>query len=1005
MITPIPSSLIPPTSLLWTDLEPWMDAEYARQVCALMRWDAVAAVPPSSANSSNNNAGYCVLTFGNSASAAVALTHYHEDRPVKSRDVQCGIHCSWGVEVVHGGCAVCFAVLEAGRTWTTVSAEVLDGGWGLEDYRFGSTLLLLECFACLLPFPVYPSATLALWLGMLRRVEVTVGEHMSTRPWRPNDDAQLCASVSRSLSTRSTNAVKSPPDPPHPHPHPHPHASAHTTSTSTSTPAPPPLPHATSPARPTSSSTNNSNGSDTASANGGISPAPLSPGYSRPVPSATGIAMDAAGLGSVGGGGGEYAKEYSIFVGDLAPETSNSDLVLCMLPSFCNLDATLTKRMQVFRNPVLGVEERPPFASCKSAKIMLDPVTGVSRGYGFVRFTDEADQQRALIEMHGLYCLSRPMRVSLATAKFKPPPPSELSVSVSAPGGHPSVWLPTSVSGDQHPHQPSPYQPPPPSVSAPIAGHYPNGEPPGYTPKGGLITSASGSRILRFRTQPQRTSCSKRWLVAAGGDNCKPQADEWRHTAQGCAILGNLIGPNGEQLTSTDPYNTTVFVGGLSPLVDEDTLRTFFVPFGEIHYVKVPFVRKADAERAIGKMQGFPVGGSRIRLSWGRSQYKAAKQLLRRLRLHSRSKPPPPPTQQMPVLPQQIVPPIPPAAAVASSAAGANVVANGITPAMPDGMTHEQAVALLQKFQMQGFAAFSGPPAGVVNGNGHNGYGPATTPANENGGYAGMGAIMLRPRIQGVGGVGEGQSNGQQQAQQQQQPHFTDESRTVQEGPFGDAQDVAHEVVTPSTQVPTSSFSPFWPDPHQHGQQQQHQQQQAQQQQQQRQPIGGLYAAAELLGRRRDTNAGMMPYGGAQRGGLGVPTGKSYTPSFFPVQPSIQTSGGSAAVPICGRGGYGGSPPAFQVIRYQEPRPISRPGSGAACGAGEQLRVERIVGGELLFDPMHDLNGTLVSLDLNREREREYAWGLKSPTVTESASAESTSSGGSVQFRMSMESP
>ncbi|KAJ7826685.1 hypothetical protein B0H14DRAFT_2368059, partial [Mycena olivaceomarginata] len=55
----------------------------------------------------------------------------------------------------------------------------------------------------------------------------------------------------------------------------------------------------------------------------------------------------------------------------------------------------------------------------------------------------------------------------------------------------------------------------------------------------------------------------------------------------------------------------------------------FFVPFGEIHYVKVPvgkhcgfvqFVRKVDAETAILKMQGFPVGGSRIRLSWGQSQ-------------------------------------------------------------------------------------------------------------------------------------------------------------------------------------------------------------------------------------------------------------------------------------------------------------------------------------------------------------------------------------------------
>ncbi|KAK7035086.1 hypothetical protein R3P38DRAFT_3263850 [Favolaschia claudopus] len=926
MITPIPSSLIPPTSLLWTELEPWMDAEYARQVCALMRWDAVATVPPSSANSSNNNAGYCVLTFGNSASAAVALTHVNSPMGAQMTMPNSARPCRGRYP-------------PAAPTPSTPSRST----------------------------PPTPSSspacirTHALDLDLNSRSTTTAACHFSCTP-NFFLDQQL-----KWLGSSS----------------------------------------------------------DTASANGGISPAPLSPGYSRHVPSATGIAMDAAGLGSVGSGGGEYPKEYSIFVGDLAPETSNS------LPQS---GARVEERpcAEVYQ-AVRELQERKDYAG--SGK---DPVTGVSRGYGFVRFTDEADQQRALIEMHGPYCLSRPMRVSLATAKFKPPPPSELPVSVSAPGGYPGVWLPTSVSGDQHPHQLSPYQPPPPSVSAPIAEHYPNGEPPGYTRKGGLTTSASGPEYFALGPSPNGP-LAPNGGGGGGGGNCKPQADEWRHTAQGRAILGNLIGPNGEQLTSTDPYNTTVFVGGLSPLVGEDTLRTFFVPFGEIHYVKVPvgkhcgfvqFVRKADAERAIGKMQGFPVGGSRIRLSWGRSQYKAAQaaaQAAQAALAQQAHHPPPPPTQQMPVLPQQIVPPIPPAAAVASSAAGANGVANGITPAMPDGMTHEQAVALFQKFQMQGFAAFSGPPAGVVNGNGHNGYVPATTPANVNGGYAGAnGAGNEQPHRNGGyhasspnsggGGVGEGQSNGQQQAQQQQQPHFTDESRKVQEGPFGDAQDAAHEVVTPSRQVPTSSFSPFWPDPHQHGQQQQHQQQQAQQQQQQRQPIGGLYAAAELLGRRRDTYAGMMPYGGAQRGGLGVPTGKSYTTSFFPVQPSIQTSGGSAAVPICGgvgksagsptRGGYAGSPPAFQVIRYQEPRPISRPGSGAACGGGgEQLRVERIVGGELLFDPIHDLNGTLVSLDLDREREREYAWGLKSPTVTESTSTESTSSGGTVQFRMSMESP
>lgn len=63
--------------------------------------------------------------------------------------------------------------------------------------------------------------------------------------------------------------------------------------------------------------------------------------------------------------------------------------------------------------------------------------------------------------------------------------------------------------------------------------------------------------------------------------------ESWKHHAQARAILSNLIGPNGEQLTSSDPYNTTVFVGGLSPLISEDTLRTFFAPFGDIHYVCV----------------------------------------------------------------------------------------------------------------------------------------------------------------------------------------------------------------------------------------------------------------------------------------------------------------------------------------------------------------------------------------------------------------------------------
>ena len=88
-----------------------------------------------------------------------------------------------------------------------------------------------------------------------------------------------------------------------------------------------------------------------------------------------------ATIGAQATGVQQYLREYSIFVGDLAPETSNSDLVA------------------VFRNPVLGLrnDREPkfirPFLSCKSAKIMLDPLTGVSRGYGFVRS----------VHIHGIY--------------------------------------------------------------------------------------------------------------------------------------------------------------------------------------------------------------------------------------------------------------------------------------------------------------------------------------------------------------------------------------------------------------------------------------------------------------------------------------------------------------------------------------------------------------------------------------------------------------------------
>src|SRR5436190_12787431 len=87
--------------------------------------------------------------------------------------------------------------------------------------------------------------------------------------------------------------------------------------------------------------------------------------------------------------------------------------------------------------------------------------------------------------------------------------------------------------------------------------------------------------------------------------------------------------PSSQMNQFTDPNNTTVFVGGLSGYVTEDELRSFFQGFGEITYVKIPpgkgcgfvqFVHRHAAEMAINQMQGYPIGNSRVRLSWGRSQ-------------------------------------------------------------------------------------------------------------------------------------------------------------------------------------------------------------------------------------------------------------------------------------------------------------------------------------------------------------------------------------------------
>lgn len=189
---------------------------------------------------------------------------------------------------------------------------------------------------------------------------------------------------------------------------------------------------------------------------------------------------------------------------------------------------------------------------------MCDPSTGLSRGYGFVRFADESDMQRALLlgqnAGSGLSLHGRTLRISEASGpgnnangefrerertrtrsgeaggapnglSIQTPYSSFQSHDLTSPplghhGGYPDFLSPTF---------PTPYTP------GPLSPASPYGNPLSPTLGG------PGGRMSRGPLSP-----------GFGGSNG---------------------GGGGASNHSTDPNNTTVFVGGLPACISEETLK------------------------------------------------------------------------------------------------------------------------------------------------------------------------------------------------------------------------------------------------------------------------------------------------------------------------------------------------------------------------------------------------------------------------------------------------
>jgi len=57
------------------------------------------------------------------------------------------------------------------------------------------------------------------------------------------------------------------------------------------------------------------------------------------------------------------------------------------------------------------------YPSVTSSKLIVDPITKTSKGYGFVKFYDYNESQKAIVEMNGKYILNKPIKTNQAVWK------------------------------------------------------------------------------------------------------------------------------------------------------------------------------------------------------------------------------------------------------------------------------------------------------------------------------------------------------------------------------------------------------------------------------------------------------------------------------------------------------------------------------------------------------------------------------------------------------------
>ena len=229
------------------------------------------------------------------------------------------------------------------------------------------------------------------------------------------------------------------------------------------------------------------------------------------------------------------SPEYSIFVGDLDSYITEADL------------------MTLFQTR---------YNSVKTARVMSDPLTGLSRGFGFVRFESELERDSALIEMSKVIFRGKLLRVSIAAER-----PSH-NRSLTSNNTNDNI-----ISN---------------AMIQPVVTSNNN-------------TNTNDNIISNTSIQPVDNTV-----------NVTPPAPP--------------PAPPPSRVNEGPSKNTTIFIGGLNKNVTEWQVELLFKPFGNIFSIRIPngrscgfvtFFHKLDAQAAMIGIQGYRINGRHIRLAWG----------------------------------------------------------------------------------------------------------------------------------------------------------------------------------------------------------------------------------------------------------------------------------------------------------------------------------------------------------------------------------------------------